>query len=307
MTNNNQPIKTKIILNPNAGQGHGAKVLPEIEHHLHTLNIPFDLVQTTAPHQADQLAAEAVVAGYKRVVAAGGDGTVNEVVNGLMTARTDEHSPILGVLPVGSGNDLAYALGIPTDIAAACARLRDGSPRQIDVGKVTVDGTQRFFDNNVGIGFDGEVVVDLAQGRTLSGFLMYLWSVFRVLFAGHWPLEMSISIDGNRFRQPVTLITVANGVRAGGGFLLTPEAKLDDGLLDICYADGLSKLGVLNLLPRTINGSHIRQKSVSLTTAAAVEISVPDGAPAHIDGEVLCERGREFKFEILANQLTVWA
>ncbi len=300
-------MKTKIILNPNAGQGHGAKVLPEIERHLHALGVPYDLVQTTAPHQADQLAVQAVAEGYTRVVAAGGDGTANEVVNGLMAARAAGHTPVLGVLPVGSGNDLAFALGISTDIAAACARLRDGSPRRIDIGKVTVDGVPRFFDNGVGIGFDGEVVVDLAQGRTLSGFLMYLWSVFRVLFKGRWPLEMEIAIDGNRFRQPVTLITVANGSRAGGGFLLTPAARLDDGALDICYADGLSKLGVLNLLPRTINGSHVRQKSVTVTTGTNIEITVPDGAPAHIDGEVLCERGRHFKIEILKHQLMVWA
>lgn len=300
-------MKTKIILNPNAGQGHGAKVQPEIERHLHALNIPFDLIQTTAPHQADRLAAQAVAEGYTRVVAAGGDGTANEVVNGLMAARTDGHSPVLGILPIGSGNDLAFALGIPTDIAAACARLRDGSARQMDVGKVTVDGVPRYFDNGVGIGFDGEVVVDLSHGRTMRGFWMYLWSVFRVLFNGRWPFEMTISIDGNRFHQPVTLITVANGSRAGGGFLLTPDAKLDDGRLDVCYAGGLSKLGVLNLLPRTINGSHIRQKTVTITTGTNIEIAVPLGAPAHIDGEVLCERGREFKIELLKHQLTVWA
>ena len=100
---------------------------------------------------------------------------------------------------------------------------------------------------------------------------------------------------------------MANGSRAGGGFLLTPAARLDDGALDICYADGLSKLGVLNLLPRTINGSHVRQKSVTVTTGTNIEITVPDGAPAHIDGEVLCERGRHFKIEILKHQLTVWA
>ncbi len=299
-------MKTKIILNPNAGQGHGAKVLPDIEHHLQTLGISYDLVQTTAPHQADKLTTQAIAAGYDRIVAAGGDGTVNEVVNGLMTARAAGHTAVLGVLPVGSGNDLAYALGISTDIAAACARLKTGAAHQIDAGKVTVDGTPRFFGNNVGIGFDGEVVVDLSQGRRLSGFLMYLWAVFRVLFMGHWPLEMEITIDGNRFRQPVTLITVANGTRSGGGFLLTPTAKLDDGALDVCYAGGLSKMGVLNLLPRTINGSHIRQKSITLTTGRKVEITVPDGAPAHVDGEVLCERGRVFKIEVLANQLTVW-
>lgn len=300
-------MKTKIILNPNAGQRHGAKVLPDIEHHLQTLGIPYDLVQTTAPHQADTLTAQAIADGYERVVAAGGDGTINEVVNGLLTSQTEGHSAVLGVLPVGSGNDLAYALGISADVATACARLKNGSARRIDVGKVTVDGVPRYFANNVGIGFDGEVVVDLAQGRTLNGFLMYLWSVFRVLFKGRWPFEVEVAIDGNHFRQDVTLINVANGMRSGGGFLLTPHAKLDDGVLDICYADGLSKIGVLNLLPRTINGSHIRQKSVTLTTGTEVEITVPDGAPAHIDGEVLCRRGQDFKFEILKNKLTVWA
>ncbi len=300
-------MKTKIILNPNAGQGHGAKVLPEIETQLHAHGIPFELEQTAAPRQANRIAAQAAADGFERIVAVGGDGTVNEVVNGLMDAQAQGHSAVLGVIPIGSGNDFAFALNIPADIEKACAILQKGSPRRVDIGKVTVDGLPWFFDNGVGVGFDGEVVVDLQESRSLQGFLMYLWSVFRVLFKGRWPFEMEISIDGQTVRQPITLITVANGLRAGGGFLLTPDAKPDDGKLDICYANGLSKLGVLNLLPRTINGSHVRQKTVTIATGTRIKIVVPASAPAHIDGEVLTAHGETFIFEILPKALQVWA
>lgn len=299
-------MKTKIILNPNAGQGYGAKVLPDIERICTASNVEYSLEQTTGPRDAIQMAAQAAADGFERVIAAGGDGTVHEVVNGLMAAQADGHSAVLGIIPVGSGNDLAFALGIPADVEKACAILRHGAPRAVDIGKVTVDGEPQFFGNNVGIGFDGEVVVDLQNGRSLQGFLMYLWSVFRVLFNGRWPFEIASTVDGVTTQHTVTLITVANGTRTGGGFLLTPAAKQDDGLLDICYAGKLSKLGVLNLLPRTINGSHVRQKSVTIATTKNISIRVPAGSPAHIDGEVLTADGHLFDIEILPLALHVW-
>ena len=298
-------MSTKVIANPHANRGRCAALLPRLTNTLTRLGIPFDLSLTEAPGQATELARQAALDGYRRVVAVGGDGTCHEVVNGLFAAGVEE-TPRLGVIPTGSGNDFAHALGVPSDVEGACAVLKEGAPCPVDLGRVTVDGHSRLFANNVGLGFDGEVVVDLQKARRLRGFLMYLWSVFRVIAYGRWPYQMTVEMGGTTFTQAVTLITVANGTRSGGGFLLTPSARVDDGRLDVCYADGLSKGGVLGLLPRTLNGSHVTHPAVTMATARRLRVTVPQGAPAHIDGEVLCEAGREFTFEVLPGRLQAW-
>ncbi|MFQ5576560.1 MAG: diacylglycerol/lipid kinase family protein [Anaerolineae bacterium] len=300
-------MRTKLIANPNADRGRGAAALPQITDSLRKLGVAFDLDQTEAPAHAVELARRAVAAGYERIVAVGGDGTCNEVVNGLFTAVEPGATPCFGVIPAGSGNDFAHALNIPPDPERACAVLRHGGPRPVDLGKVIVDGQSRYFANNVGLGFDGEVAVDQQTVRRLHGFLMYLWSVFRVLAVGRWPYDMTTHWNNTQRDRPVTLITVANGVRSGGGFLLTPAAQLDDGLLDICCAGKLSRLGVLKLLPKTFDGSHVYDRAITMAAAPTVRVSVAAGVPAHIDGEILCRQGRQFEFEALPGALTVWA
>jgi len=300
-------MQTTLIVNPQANKGRSRNLLPKIAAALNQLGVPFEVEETQRRGHATELAYRAAARGVERVVAVGGDGTCNEVVNGILAATETGQNAIFGLIPTGSGNDFAYALNIPNNIDQACAILKTGAERLSDAGKVSVDGQPRFFDNSVGLGFDGEVVVDIQGSKYLRGFLMYLWSVFRVLGFGRWPFKMTITQNNTQISQPITLITIANGPRAGGGFLLTPQAAPDDGLLDICYVPELSKWGVLNLLPKTIDGSHIHHPAVTLTTAPALKISVDGGAPAHIDGEILCAKGREFQFEILPKALRVWA
>ena len=299
-------MQTILIVNPQANRGQAGRLLPQIFNTLNQLTIPFVIQQTTAPNQAGSLAYQAVKDGYERVVAVGGDGTCNEVVNGLLRAAQAGHEAILGIIPLGSGNDLAFALKIPFDLTAACRRLTEGGETSIDVGLVTVDGQSRYFANNLGLGLDAEVVVDTANKRLFSGFAMYLWSVFKIIARGQWPYPMAFSLDEQTWQQSLTLITVANGIRAGGGFLLTPNAKLDDALFDICFAGALSKLRLLDLLPKTFNGSHVHHPAVTMAQARQVKILVPDGVAAHIDGEVLCHAGQEFEVTILPHALQVW-
>ena len=172
---------------------------------------------------------------------------------------------------------------------------------------MTVDGVSRYFANNVGLGLDADVAVDAARGQVFTGFAMYLWSVLRVIAFGNWPYAMQISLNNTVITRPITLITVSNGVRAGGGFLLTPQADLSDGVFDICYAERLSKLRLLWLLPKTFNGTHTHDPAVTLTRADRLRISVPGGSAAHIDGEILCQAGQNFEFTLLPQALRVWA
>lgn len=301
-------MRTKIIINTTAGKGHAGKVLSQVQTYLADYEVDYDPIHTESPGQGVDLARQAATAGYERVVAMGGDGTVDEVANGLLLAGEQGHQAVLGVIPVGSGNDFAYAVGIPGDLAGACQRLAEGKVRTVDMVRVTVDGQPHIFDNSVGIGFDADVSLETRKMKRLHGFPMYLWAVFRVLGTNHkWPYPMRITVDGQPLpNQAVTLITVANGPRAGGGFYLTPDAQPDDGLLDVCVADRLGRLGILQLLPHAMKGTHVNQKPVTMFKARHVLIEGDRGLPGHVDGEILCTQGRRIEFEIIPNRLKVW-
>ncbi len=299
-------MRTRLIVNPTSDQGHTLDTLPRILQTLEQFGLDFDVVQTRSPGHAGQLAQAAAVDGIERIVAVGGDGTCNEIANGLLTWEKPVPLPILGLIPSGSGNDWAVSLNIPLDVDQACALLNNGSERVIDVGRVTVDHTSRFFVNTVGLGLDAEVAIDTRRIRWLRGFPRYLVSVFRVLLFGRWPYPVQFSYNQEQIQQPVVLLTVANGTRAGGGFLLTPDAKMDDGLFDICYAPQISRLRLMNLLPKALKGTHIYDPVVTMARSGRVEVFAQAGIPGHIDGEILCAAGRQFQFELLPDALRVW-
>ncbi len=299
-------MRTRLIVNPSSDQGHTLVVLPQIIGKLQQLGIDFDVVQTEAAGHAVTLAQQAVADGIERIVAVGGDGTCNEVANGLISVVDGDRTAILGLIPSGSGNDLAVSLNIPQDVGEACAVLKNGSEQLIDMGRVTVDGTARYFVNIVGLGLDAEVAQDTQPTTWLRGFPRYLLSVFRVLIAGQWPYPTEFSYNGQQRQQRLVLLAVGNGTRAGGGFLLTPDAKMDDGLFDICHASQMSRLRLLSLLPKTLKGRHIYHPLVTMARSDLVEVLVEAGIPGHIDGETLCVAGHRFKFEILPGVLRVW-
>ncbi len=299
-------MKTLLIANPAADSGRAAAAIPQTTQTLEQLGIPFDLKETSAPGEATEYALIAAQQGYERVVALGGDGTCNEVANGLMLAREQGYTPAMGLIPSGSGNDFAYALNISLDQRVACQRLRDGGLRMIDVGRVMVDGHTQFFVNNVGLGLDAATNLQARRTKFLTGQAQYLWSALLVVLTGEWPYSAKISIADQVYEEQITLLTVGNGPRVGGGFFLTPQAKLDDGLFDICFAGGVSRLNALKLLPKTRDGSHVSHPVVTLTQATHLEIVVDQGIPAHSDGEILCERGQHFQFDLLPGVLPLW-
>jgi YegS/Rv2252/BmrU family lipid kinase len=301
-------VRTKLIVNAMAGKGHAGKIFHQVQTYLAHYGVDYDFIHTEAPGHGVELGRQAAAAGYERVVAMGGDGTADEVANGLLLAAEQGHEAVLGVIPTGSGNDFSHAVGIPADLEGACRRLAEGRVRTVDVIRVVVDGQPRIFDNSVGIGFDADVSLEARKIKLLRGFPMYLWAVFRVLATDNkWPYPMRITVDGQPLpHQAVTLITVANGTRAGGGFYLTPGARPDDGLLDVCVADQLGRLGILQLLPHAMKGTHIDKKPVTMLRGRHVLIEGGRGLPGHVDGEVLCTQARRIEFEILPARLKVW-
>ncbi len=301
-------MRTKVVVNPIAGRGRAEKLLPRLYACLKRYAVSAEVVHTQAKGDAVQLALEAAREGYERVVAMGGDGTVGEVTTGLLSAADEGCESILGILPAGSGNDYAYAVGIPTNLEAACKRLVDGQVRCVDVVRVSADGKTYYFNNTVGIGLDADVLLETHKLKRIRGFLLYFTALMRVLISnGRWPYPVQVTVDGESLPyNAVTLVTTCNGPRVAGGFYLTPEARPDDGQLDVIIADQLSRLRLASFITRVMRGTHVGAKPVHIRRARRVTVEGLRGLPGHMDGEVLCTAGRRIEIEILPGRLKVW-
>jgi len=306
-----ESLRTKIVVNTTAGRGRAGKVLSQVKECLSKYGLAEEIVLTERPRQATELAFAAAMDGYERVVAMGGDGTAVEVTIGLLQAQAQGRRPVLGVIPAGSGNDFAYGVGINTDLDAACSRLVHGERQDVDLVRVTVDGEETVLINAVGVGFDADVLLATRKIKALRGFLMYLGGVFKVWATrGKWPYPVKITADGVELEQDVmTLVTVSNGPRSGGGFYLNPDAETSDGLFDVCVARKVNHLELFRLLLKVMNGTHVNMPQVQMLRAhhLVVESRRDAGLPGHLDGEVLCTGGQRIEFEIMPRALTIWS
>lgn len=305
----------KIILNSYAGRGRGEREAGPIQAAFRRNNVPFDLAQTTAPAEATALARRARQDGYAIVAAVGGDGTVHEVVNGLAQA-TPAGEPVegLAVLPVGSGNDFSDMVGAARDFDAAVRAIGQGNTRRVDLGQVEAfDGRnsiQRYFDNNLGIGFEAQVTVESRKIRRLRGFAIYLWAALRALWAYDQPhFELAWTDESGTSHQtakPMLLISIGNSCRTGGAFYLTPDAVMDDGLLDLAFADALPQIGILNLLPRAMTKTGLyNQRAVHFGQLRSACIAARQPVPVHVDGEILSQEVQKLTVTVQPGRLQV--
>lgn len=296
-----------IVVNPTARRGNGARSIPAIREALCRLGAAFELVQTEGPGHAIEIGRQAAAGGYEAVAVAGGDGTANEVANGLIQAAGPGATSVpLGVIPVGSGNDFAYmVLGADLSIAEACHRLLRGQDRLMDVGLAMADGGHaRYFVNAFGAGLDAQVNIEARQIRWLRGFPMYATAIFRALFLHYRSAPVTVACDDQPHTQGLLLVSVAVGRRLGGGFLLTPFAVPDDGLLDVCIAGDVSRLAALPVLPRLLNGSHVTHPKCTMLRGSRVTVHSPVALPSHLDGEVYVPAGRDF--ELVSQPARLW-
>ncbi len=296
----------KVILNPVAGRGYSAKAEPEIRKHLESLKLDYDLVQTREKWHAAELAKQAKRDKFDVVVAVGGDGTTNEVINGLLAASDEKEVGTLGLIATGSGSDFMHNVGIPAHIEQACRLLAQGRTRIVDIGKLALDsGNARYFDNQLGIGFDGVVTVEAKKFKRLRGMALYLPVVLKTVFVTNKATRVTIDYDGQQLKLPTLQISIVNGSREGGGFYMSPEAKIDDGLFDICVVREVSKLAMLGLIPHFMKGTHVSQEPVQVLHAKKVTVSSEDNLIAHFDGELLCTAGHRIECEIVPQRLKV--
>jgi len=293
-----------------AAGGRGAQLEPELKSCLtraaEERDIQLEWTRTQSPEHAIALAKEAAENGCELVVAVGGDGTVNEVVNGLMQARDQGNSTILGVIPVGSGNDFAWLAGVPLDTTAACQHLFDGQTRVVDLGHICeADGRERYFDNGCGIGFDAIVSLEARRLKWLPTFMVYMVAVLKTLIFHHQAPHFRIQLDERELTRPTMMLTIGNGQRHGGVFFVTPHAELDDGIFEVCITGELSRLGMLAIIPRFMRGTHEGHKQVQMDRARRVSIETAVPQAIHVDGEIFATDARQFEITILPGALRV--
>ena len=297
--------KIKIILNPMADMGNAWRAARDLRS-ITEQHGGIDWSGTVYPGHAIDLAKQAE--GYDMVIAMGGDGTVHEVMNGLMQIPEDRR-PILGVVPVGSGNDFGHGIGASTSPAEALNRAIDGEPSTVDLGLMTDGhGRREYFDNTLGIGFGAMVTIRSHQLPLLRGFIMYLTAVIQTILLDHNAMRMQIEVDGQKVEESVIYLILCNGPREGGGFLVAPDAKIDDGLLDYAMITNVSRLKMFRIVPEVMKGTHGRFKEVTLGRCKKFTLTSDRPLYIHADGEIFSGPGtdvRQVSFEILPNALKV--
>ena len=299
--------KYRLIVNPVAGGGTAGQSIPEIERRLRESGLDFDLVQTERPWHAVELA-QTAAAEVDVVVAVGGDGTANEVLNGLMRAKHAGHTVTMGVLCVGRGNDFAFGVGIPTELAAGCETLTADRRRTIDVGRV-VGGDfpeGRYFGNGVGIGFDAVAGFVAAKMKHLRGFLGYFVAAIKTIFLYFKAPLVRLEFDGQPMDLHALMVSVMNGTRMGGGFMMAPNGKPDDGVFDLCIARQVSRPRIFAVMLKFMKGTQFEHPAISDGQTRRITVTAMEGAlPAHADGETLCTEGQKLELKIIPSAIEI--
>jgi diacylglycerol kinase (ATP) len=276
----------RVILNPMARHGAGRRLRAEIEIALQRAGLAFDLVETEGPGHAAELARTAVQAGFRTVVAAGGDGTVHEVANGILTADPSPHAA-LGLIPIGTGNDFRKMIPGTSTRALAVATLAHGRIAPYDVGRARWQERTEYFMNAMGTGIDVEVVRRMRRARFVPGGLLYVAALLRAL-VHYRPMPIHIEVDGAIIEERIMLLAVANGTCIGGTFRICPAARADDGLLDVCVVSDLPILRNARLIPRVIKGEHAGCAGVTSRRGRSIRLRSRAAGPLRfqLDGEL---------------------
>jgi len=296
--------KILVIYNPKANRGRNVLIAKELRELTESINnsgagIAIDWSSTQYPRHATELAAGAVQDGtaYRRVIAVGGDGTLNEIVNGIMQIPAGDR-PQFGIVPVGSGNDFVKGVKhsvpiIPEDARLAfenALRQQEVETHRIDVGYLRL-GNQplRYWCNVVGVGFDAAVGLQALRINWLRGQAMYFLAAVRTIIENYDAPHLDMDIDGVALSQRVQMLTIGNGTREGGGFITTPTARPDDGLLDYAMFEPMSRPMMVRLIPEVMRGTHGKFRQVRMGTMKRMQIRSDPQARllVHADGEIV--------------------
>ena len=271
-------MKIIILFNPTARRGKAARLLQQA---LEVLRQPHVQCEVRESKNARHLTALARAANEEKpdiIVSAGGDGTHHYVINGLLGSKIP-----LGLLPMGTGNDLVKGVGVPMDVRAAACAVMNGQAREIDVAQVG----KAIYACIAGAGFDSTVTHYANEhARWLSGPLAYTWSLLRCMDQ-YRPQPLEVTADGKSFSEEVLFAVVGNNSSYGGGIRLTPRAKLDDGILDLCIVPYMSRVELLKWVPRAYRGEHLEHPRIKYLQARKIGLRTASRMELFGDGEFL--------------------
>ncbi|MEW6083851.1 MAG: diacylglycerol kinase family protein [Chloroflexota bacterium] len=296
-------MTAKVILNPYSNRWNSQKRWAEAEAALNAAGVKFDLAVSERKGQLIELAAQAARDKFSPIIVAGGDGSVGDVANGLMQAApANEAIGPLGIMPTGSANDIAFALGLPTDLNDAARVIASGKTRAMDLGKFN----GKYFVNNSGAGLEPYVTIKHEKIHWIKGIARYLVAAVQsILDKPEWTGK--IKWDDGEYVGKFSFISIGNGRRTGG-FFMTPHANPFDGKLTLAFGYRATRLGLFQALPRAFNedkGSYVELEGMREVHTTKIFLHLESPSPAHTDGELLPDWIRDFEYEILPKKLNV--
>ncbi|OFZ98957.1 MAG: hypothetical protein A2Z64_02815 [Betaproteobacteria bacterium RIFCSPLOWO2_02_67_12] len=291
--------RVHLVVNPRAGRGAAQRLAPAVLARLCERGLACEVRATRAPGEASALVAEALRAGASCVAILGGDGTVNEAVNGYVGVARE--SQALALIPCGTGNDFAKMLGASGNWRDACDRIADGLRRRVDAGRCN----GRYFANGIGAGFDAQVAIEANGMRWLRGNAVYAVALTRTLLLHHGTPYARIAHDGGVLEGRITMLAAANGTTYGGAFRIAPGADVADGLLDLMVADQLSRSGILGFIPHVLRGTHVGRSGVTFVRTRRVVLDAEQPLAVHADGEIIDRAATRLEIEVLPGALLV--
>jgi len=294
----------KVILNPYSNRWRSRERWAEAEAALKAAGVEFELAVSQEKGQVIDLAEEATRAGYSPLIAAGGDGTIGEVVNGMARASASKQDLLgpLGIIPLGSANDLVVNLGLPTDLFEAAQVIAAGKTRPLDVGKLN----ERYFVNNSAAGLEPSVTIKHERIHWIKGIARYLIAaVWAIMDKPEWYGE--VEWDDGEYNGPLTLVSIGNAPRTGG-FYMTPHADPFDGKLTFAFGYRKTRLGMFQALPRAMKpgeGNYVELDGMFEVHTTRLNIHLDKPSPAHTDGELFPDFVQDFVYSIDPGRLKI--
>ena len=297
-------MTAKVILNPYSARWRANERFPEVVSALKEAGVDFEMVRSERHHHCTELAEEAAREGFSPILAAGGDGTIGEVVNGLANAVSDDEPlTTFGIIPLGTANDLVSNLKLPTDLRETAQIISAGKTRQMDL--CSVNG--QFFANNTAIGLEPMVTVIQEEISWLKGIPRYLYAALLGIYrCKNWQAE--IKWDDGEYTGPLTLASIGNGARTGGLFYMTPHADLFDGEITFTFGYEKTRLGILRILPLTMKsgeGSFVEREGIYEINTKHLQIKLAESTPAHADGEIFDRELYEAEYRVYPGRLPI--
>jgi diacylglycerol kinase (ATP) len=307
-------VKVKFLLNRcarTAGAGARAGLAQRA---LEAAGIDYHFVVPDSIEQLQREARAAADGQYDALVVGGGDGTIHLAANALLGAANGGPTLPLGILPLGTGNDFSDMAGLPRDLWAAGRVIAAGAVRPVDAGHVRYrlagDGAggwqERYFTNNSALAMEPLVTLEVTRITRLSGNIRYIVAVARGLMKlTAW--RMRLEWDGGQIEGPTYLLSIANSARTGALFRIAPDARMQDGLLDMVHAPQMSRGRVLLVVPRLLNGSHAGDPRFTFSRVRELTVESDPPTPIHADGELLAEGVTNAHYRVLPGQLSLLA